>query len=411
MGTYLPPLLVGVRDGSGKSRRCAFLRSPVVVGRDPACELVLDAPHVSARHGALEFDAGAVWYVDLGSRNGSIVDGRPTTPQVRRALDPKSEIVIGSIRLSVERGALPRASEEPRAQTIPPGALTAMILQLARAPEVRPEEAWAASLRAGLRIGRFELVRELGRGGFGVVWEALDRHLGRRVAFKAVRPGGAPAAPTNDVFLAEAEAAAQLSHPNVVQLFDAGTWDGGPFLIYELLRGEALDGRIARGPLREAEALAVVCGIARALAHAHAAGVVHRDLKPSNVFLTEEGWVKVLDFGLAQVLGAARTVDGGTPRYMAPEQARGAAPDPRMDVFSAAVVVQEAWLGPGLEDARCREASPLPGAPPGLDGLLAAALSEDPSLRPADGRAWLEALLAVAGEGTDPAIPLSRGAA
>ncbi len=317
MGTergYLPPLVVLVRDATGKTRRHAFLRSPVRVGRDPDGEIVLDAPHVSARHGSLEFDAESVWYEDLGSRNGSTVDGRRSPPGVRTRLDPGSEIAVGPICFSFERGTLPRPSEEPGPLTIRPGTLTAMILQLARAPEAGAGEAWAASLRAGLRIGRFELVQELARGGFGVVWEAQDRQLGRRVAFKAVRPGGSSGGcPADDVLLREAEAAAQLSHPHIVQLFDAGTWDGGPFLIYELLHGEGLEARIGRGPLPGAEAVRIAVGVAEAIAHAHAAGVVHRDLKPSNVFLIKEGWVKVLDFGLASALGGG-SIEGGTPR-------------------------------------------------------------------------------------------------
>jgi hypothetical protein len=409
--TYLPPLVVSVRDGAGKTRRHAFLRSPVRVGRDPGGEIVLDAPHVSARHGALEFDTATVWWVDLGSRNGSLLDGRPVPPHRLNKLDAGSELAIGPIRISYERGAIPGAGEPSEERTIRPGTVTAMLLALARTPEVDGGDAWAATLRPGLRIGRFELVGELGRGGFGVVYEAVDRHLGRRVAFKAVRPGGAPGGgPANDVLLQEAEAAAQLSHPNIVQLFDAGTWDGGPFLIYELLRGSGLEVRIERGPLPGPEALQAAVGVARALAHAHGAGVVHRDLKPANVFVTEDGWVKVLDFGLAHVLGAGHRVGGGTPRYMAPEQARGANPDPRMDVFSAAVVLRETWLGPGLDDVRCRAAEPLPGAPQSLDAVVLQALADDPDRRPADARAWLEALLAAEGEVLDRAIPVSRGA-
>ena len=135
-----------------------------------------------------------------------------------------------------------------------------------------------------------------------------------------------------------------------------------------------------------------------ALAHAHRAGVVHRDLKPSNVFLTGAGWTKVLDFGLAQVLGA-EVIAGGTPRYMPPEQRRHEPPDARADVFSAAVVLHEALTGtlppegesphPGAPGA-----SSIPGAPRSLAALVARALSPNPRERPRDGAAWLEALLA-----------------
>ncbi|HYD42074.1 MAG TPA: FHA domain-containing serine/threonine-protein kinase [Anaeromyxobacter sp.] len=401
--TPLAPLIVISRDGAGRARRQAFLRSPVRIGRDPAGELALDDPHVSARHGVLEFDDAEVRYTDLGSRNGSALDGRAVPPHAPVRVAPGQELALGAVRLAFERAPSPRREPErrdearPGRDTIQPGAVTAMLLALARAPAVDAGEAWAASLHPGLRVGRFELVQELGRGGFGVVYEARDLQLGRRVAFKAMRPGGAldgAAGAGRDGLLREAEAAAQLSHPNVVQLHDAGAWGGGPFLIYELLRGEALADRLLRGPLPPAEALRVAVEVGRALAHAHAAGVVHRDLKPSNVFLTEEGWVKVLDFGLAHVLGGAGRIEGGTPRYMAPEQARRAAPAAAADVFSAAVVLRETWLGPGVEDLRCREPGPLPGAPPPLEDLLARALEEDPARRPGDGRAWLEGLLA-----------------
>ncbi len=401
--TPLAPLIVVARDGGGRARRQAFLRSPVRVGRDPAGELALDDPHVSARHGLVEFDDVEIRYTDLGSRNGSALDGQAVSPHATVRVAPGQELALGAVRLAFERAPSPRRAPErrpaepPGHDTIQPGAVTAMLLALARAPAVDAGEAWAASLHAGLKVGRFELVQELGSGGFGVVYEARDLQLGRRVAFKAMRPGGAldgPAGAGGDGLLREAEAAAQLSHPNVVQLHDAGTWEGGPFLIYELLRGEALADRLLRGALPPSEALHVAVEVGRALAHAHAAGVVHRDLKPSNVFLTEEGWVKVLDFGLAHVLGGAGRIEGGTPRYMAPEQARHAVPAAAADVFSAAVMLRETWLGPGVLDARCREPGPLPGAPAPLEELLARALAEDPARRPGDGRAWLEGLLA-----------------
>ncbi len=392
-GPYLRPLLVTVADEPARLvRRHAYLRSPVRVGRDPACELILDAPFVSGRHGLLQFDDQDVWYTDLGSRNGTELDGAALAAGAPAALGPGSALRVGSLRLTVERGALPARSDE----TIPPGRVTALLREIARTPEVDAAEAWAASLRPGLVVGRFELVRELGRGGFGVVYEARDRRLGRLVAFKAVRPGAALAASPGEEWLQhEAEAAAQLNHPHIVQLYDAGTWEGGPYLIYELLRGESLAERLERGPLSPPEVVQVSIEVARALAHAHAAGVVHRDLKPSNVFLTEEGSGKVLDFGLAQVLGAARPVEGGTPRYMAPEQERGAVQDARVDVFAAAVLLQEAWLGGAPEPARIRRPALLPGAPVELGQLLANALDQDPGRRPAHGSAWLAELLRV----------------
>ena len=132
-----------------------------------------------------------------------------------------------------------------------PGALTALLADLARAPEAA---GWDLPVSPGETIGRFEIVRELGRGGFGVVYEARDVELGRSVAFKAVRSGSSDAVREQRA-LAEAEAAARLAHPNIVHLYDVGRCERGPFLIMELLRGETLDERLARGPLPLREAV------------------------------------------------------------------------------------------------------------------------------------------------------------
>src|SRR5512140_1072666 len=195
-------------------------------------------------------------------------------------------------------------------QAIRPGAMTALIEELVRAPTEAPGDGWAATLRPGATVGRFQLVAELGRGGFGVVWEARDLELGRAVAFKAVRAGGR-AGLREERLLREAEAAARLSHPNIVTLFDAGRSPEGAFLVLELLRGTTLAERLKDGPLPLAEALDVAVQVARGVAHAHAQGVVHRDLKPANVFVCQDGRVKVRDFGLAHAFGR-RVQEGGT---------------------------------------------------------------------------------------------------
>src|SRR5512138_744508 len=169
-----------------------------------------------------------------------------------------------------------------------PGALSALLAELVATPGGASGSAWDSALHPGAVIGRFELVRELGRGGFGVVWEARDVLLQRRVAFKAVRTGGDPAVRDEQV-LHEAEAAAQLSHPNIVALYDLGRSAHGPFLVLELLSGRTLAARLADGPLPPREAVAIAVEIARGLAHAHAHGVVHRDLKPANVYLCDDG--------------------------------------------------------------------------------------------------------------------------
>jgi len=396
------PLVISLEDTrAGTTARYAFIRSPVHLGRREDNDVALDDPFVSARHGLLQFDEREVRYTDLGSCNGSVLDGRRLASHAQARLGPGAVLRIGSLVLTFSRGTPEPAAVCVRGdESVRPGKITALMAQLARTPVVGAAEAWAGSLRPGLVIGRFELQREVGRGGFGIVFEARDRQLGRSVALKAVRPrAGVPVAVRDAWLQREAEAVAQLNHPNIVSLFDVGTWEGGLYLIMELLRGKSLDLPLARGPLSLAEALRVAVNVARGLAHAHAAGVVHRDLKPSNVFLTDDGWAKVLDFGLAQVFGGSQQLGGGTPRYMAPEQRRGAAQDARTDVHAAALVLVETLTGrlpeappDGLGPPAAHE---LAGLPSDLVPLLARALAADPSARPVDGSAWLAELLAV----------------
>jgi hypothetical protein len=385
----MAPLLLEVEDQrTGARSRLAFLRSPVRVGRADDNEVTLADPGVSARHGVFQFDAEGARYADLGSRNGSTLDGVPLIPDSPAAVADGSELRIGPLRLHVARGPAPRPP--PAEAPLPSGALTALMERLARVPEFDAADVAARRLHPGLVVGRFELLREIGRGGFGVVFEAQDRQLGRRVALKAVLPGERPARLGEAWLQREADAAAQLCHPNIVTLHDVGAWEGNPYLIMELLRGEPLDARLGRGPLPPGEALAVAIDVACALVHAHRTGVVHRDLKPSNVFLVEDGFAKVLDFGLAHVFGVAGALHGGTPRYMAPEQRGGGTPDPRTDVYAAALVLHETLAGA----PPAAGAVPCPGAPPALSTLAAQALSPSLSARP-DARGWLEGLLAV----------------
>jgi serine/threonine-protein kinase len=269
---------------------------------------------------------------------------------------------------------------------VAPGALSALIAQLAHVSEIDPTRP-LPSLGAVV-AGRFELLRELGSGAFGVVYEARDRELKRSVAFKLVRPGRLETGA--EQLGREAEVVAQLSHPNLVTLFDVGRCEYGPYLVLELLRGSTLDRRLGRGPLGAAEGVRVAIEIAKGLRHAHARGVVHRDLKPSNVFLCEDGQVKLLDFGMSHAFGFRR-VEGGTPAYMAPEQSRGAPEDERTDVYALGVMLFEMLTGElpfpkGREAAAAdRRAPPLevPGAR-GLPELVARMLEPDPAARARD---------------------------
>ena len=158
------------------------------------------------------------------------------------------------------------------------------------------------------RIDGYDILRELGRGAMGVVYLARDRFLERDVAIKLVAESELTIDGV-DRFLREARAMARLSHPNVVTVYRAGVIDGAPFLVMELLRGRSLDQVLEQdGPLSSQKLLSVAIEAARGIAAAHARGVVHRDIKPSNLFETEEGTVKVLDFGIAKVASAPTDV-------------------------------------------------------------------------------------------------------
>jgi tetratricopeptide (TPR) repeat protein len=278
--------------------------------------------------------------------------------------------------------------------TLRPGALSALIAELVHAPETPPPP----SLGPGDRVGRFELVRKLGRGGFGVVYEARDPDLGRAVALKLVRVGDG-AGLREDRLLREAEAAARLSHPNVVVLHDLGRSEHGPYLVMELLRGTPLAARLAGGALAPRETVAIASDVAAAIAHAHAAGVVHRDLTPGNVFLCEDGRAKVLDFGLARAFGHG-CLAAGTPGYMAPEQRRGQAEDARTDVFALGVILHRALAGALPFDPEGELAGPAPRLEvpeaPALGALVSRMLSHDPAGRPRDGAAVASELAPIA---------------
>ena len=411
----MDPLVIFVEEPGKPPAEHEFTRSPVGIGRSSRSDLSLPYQFVSARHALIEFSGGEVRYTDLGSRNGSVLEGRRLDARTPVALAPGARVSIGSLTLTFsrrERAPAPREANGaptepgPVPGRIRPGGLTALLQQLAGAPADDLEEAWRDVLFPGAVIDRFELVRELGRGAFGIVYEASDRRLRRRVAFKAVRPGRhSHVLLRQERLQKEAEAIAQLSHPNIVSIHDAGTCPQGPYLILELLRGVTLQARMAERSLSTPEALDVAVAVASALAHAHAAGVVHRDLKPANIFLCDGGVPKVLDFGIAHVFGAGDPDLLGTPSYMAPEQWRQGPQDARTDVFGAAAILCEMLTGrlpyrvtpdrSAVLDPGARAEVEAPGAPPELIDLLRRALSPAPEERPRDGQAWLDALLAI----------------
>jgi predicted Ser/Thr protein kinase len=200
---------------------------------------------------------------------------------------------------------------------------------------------------------KYQVLRQLGRGGMGVVYEVHDLNLNRTVALKTLRPEAPLQAERLARFRVEGTALARLDHPNVVRVYASGEQGGRPYLCMEFLDGGSLAARVARAPLEEREAAGLVETLARAVQHAHERGVLHRDLKPANVLFDAAGTPKVVDFGLARLLDAddRLTHTGavlGSPAYVAPEQAAGAtaqAADPAVDVFGLGAILYEALTG------------------------------------------------------------------
>jgi len=212
----------------------------------------------------------------------------------------------------------------------------------------------------GREIGSYKIVALLGVGGMGEVYRAKDSRLGREVAVKILPSGFSTDADRQRRFEQEARAAGRLNHPNVLAIYDVGTHEGSPYIVSELLEGETLRDRIEGTALPPRKAMEYALQIARGLAAAHEKGIVHRDLKPENLFLTKDGRIKILDFGLAKLrpkLKAADTAEStraletasgivmGTAGYMAPEQVRGEETDHRSDLFSFGTILYEMLSG------------------------------------------------------------------
>ncbi|HET9158904.1 MAG TPA: WD40 repeat domain-containing serine/threonine protein kinase, partial [Myxococcaceae bacterium] len=267
-------------------------------------------------------------------------------------------------------------------------------------------------LTPGTRLGPYEVVELLGAGGMGEVYRARDTRIGREVALKMVLGALGADAAVLERFEREARLAGALSHPNVVALYDVGTHEGTSFLVTELLRGATLRERLDHGPLSLREALEIATQLAAGLAAAHEHGIAHRDLKPENVFLTRDGRAKLLDFGIAKAMEAARepvshglmdatlgpsspgTQAGtvfGSPGYMSPEQVRGDGADVRSDFFSFGALLYEllsakrAFPGSAAESAQAiLHAQPpdLPAdVPEPLVQVVQRCLEKDPARR------------------------------
>jgi serine/threonine protein kinase len=208
-------------------------------------------------------------------------------------------------------------------------------------------------LHQPIRIGRYRVTGELGRGGSGVVYEAWDESLKRKVALKVLRPEVAASPEFRKRLRWDAQTGSALQHPNIVVVYEVGAEDGVDYVAMECITGKTLAGRIKSGAMESRELLRVAVQICRGLEAVHAAAIVHRDLKPGNIMITEQGVVKVLDFGLAKNLDAhlddaPETVEGrfaGTYAYVSPEQAETKSVDARSDIFSFGSVLFEMLTG------------------------------------------------------------------
>jgi eukaryotic-like serine/threonine-protein kinase len=265
--------------------------------------------------------------------------------------------------------------------------------------------------------GRYQIIARIAAGGMGEVFRAEDAVLAREVAIKILHPGLASERAFIDRFRREAQAAANLSHPNIVQVHDWGERDGTSFMVMEYVRGPNLRELLtALGRLMPAQAAEVVLQILAGLDHAHRRGIVHRDIKPENALLTPEGVVKVADFGLAHALAEARITQApgtvtGTVQYLAPEQIRGEQADPRTDLYALGIVTYELLTGrvpfsaeTSLAVAYKHLSEPVPppsdwapDVPEKLDRIVVQATAKDPDERPRSASEMRADLVAVVG--------------
>lgn len=267
--------------------------------------------------------------------------------------------------------------------------------------------------------GRYEVGAVIGRGAMGEVRRGRDVRLGRDVAVKYLRADLAADRSVRSRFEDEARAAARLSHPAIVTVFDSGEWEGVPYLVMECLSGRTLADELAGGPLPADRVLAIGVDVAGALATAHALGVIHRDVKPGNILLTGTGGVKLADFGIAKSTETLdHTVTGtivGTPAYLAPERLAGEPATAQSDLYSLGVVLYEALTGerpfrgdtPVALAHAIHTTTPtgvrerLPGIAPALATAIDAAMAKDPKHRPSSAAAMVAFL---AGDASPPSL-------
>jgi WD40 repeat protein/Tfp pilus assembly protein PilF len=318
------------------------------------------------------------------------VETCPQCEETARRLDGETDPVLQSIRAAARRNQGGDASLSPTTAALPGNG------------EATPSTSSVREILPHAVVG-FEILRELGRGGTSVVYQARQEHPARVVALKLLLGGGHAGAEHCARFMGEADALARLQHPQIVHVFEAGRHEGTPFLVLEYMGGGSLGQKLAGAPQPARGAAELVEGLARAVQHAHGQGVIHRDLKPANVLLTEEGMPKIADFGLAKQERPDLTASGailGTPSYMAPEQAAGDSrtTGPAADIYALGAILYELLTGrppfraatvlETLEHVRLQE--PLaphqlqPATPRDLSTICLKCLQKEPARRYAD---------------------------
>ena len=264
----------------------------------------------------------------------------------------------------------------------------------------------------GQTVGNYKIEEKLGEGGMGAVYKGVDTMLDREVAIKALRPELASQTSVVERFRSEAVTLAKLNHPNIASLYSLFRQGEELYMVLEYVRGETLDTILQkRGALPSEEAIPVFCQVLDGINHAHEYGIVHRDIKPANMMLTENGKLKVLDFGIARLLGSARMTRAGniigTLEYMAPEQVKGRETDARSDIYALGMMLYEVLTGKTPFDTENEfelmklqtEAMPPPprelnpDIPEEVEAAIMQAIAKDPNERFQNAGEFLQELL------------------
>jgi hypothetical protein len=353
------PARLSVTQGSERGREIPLARESIVLGRSNSADFAIDDERMSRHHARIASRDGAWTIEDLGSANGTRLNGVDVTQA--RPLAHGDEIGVGRTTMRFEL-----------LEEIPPPLP-------ANAPAARGD---ADGGLVGRTIGGYQILAEIGRGAVGFVYRARQTSLDREVALKVLAPRFAADPAFVRRFVSESAAAARLSHPNVVQVYDAGSDQGLYFFSMELMRGGSLDRKLAalRGERFSVHtALSAVLDAARGMQFSESCGIIHRDIKPDNLMLTDDGVVKIGDLGIAVEAGDTDVKRSGTPAYLAPEVVDGARPSAASDIYGLGATLYRMLAGRTPYEAagaaetlrRVRE-----GPPPSLESVAPSLPSE-----------------------------------